>query len=200
MTLLPVTLASDRLRLEPLEERHLPGLVEAAQDPELWRYLGALDLRDPARLTSWLELVRVERERGDGLAFVLVDVASNRVVGSSSLYEYSAQHRRVEIGRTWIVRSAWRSWLNTEAKSLLLTFCFEDLGLGRVQLKTDARNERSQRAIERLGAQREGVLRAHMVLPDGYVRDTVMYAVTRADWPAVRARLLHLRATRGGAS
>jgi len=194
VTLRPVVLQTERLRLEPIGAQHLADLVEVADDPDLWQYMSFAELRNPLRLAAWLDLAQTERDRGDGVAFALVDTATGRAVGSSSLYDYSAPHRRVEIGRTWIARSYWRSWLNTEAKLLLLKYCFEDLGLNRVQLKTDARNVRSQQAIERLGAQREGVLRAHMVLPDGFVRDTVMYSVTARDWPEIRTRMDGLRA------
>jgi RimJ/RimL family protein N-acetyltransferase len=103
-------------------------------------------------------------------------------------------HRRVEIGHTWLAKSAWRTPINTEAKFLLLRHAFETLACNRVQLKTDSRNLRSQAAIERIGAKREGVLRSHMVLPDGHVRDTVMFSILGAEWPAVKARLEQMMA------
>jgi RimJ/RimL family protein N-acetyltransferase len=132
--------------------------------------------------------------RGQEVAYAVLDLAAGSAVGSTSLYDVSTRHRHLEIGRTWLGRPAWRTAVNTECKLLLLEHCFERLDALRVQLKTDARNLRSQAAIERLGAVREGVLRHHMVMPDGYVRDTVMYSVIAPEWPAVRARLEGLMA------
>ena len=110
-------------------------------------------------------------------------------VGGTTLFDYSEPNRRLEIGYTWLARPAWRTAINTEAKYLLLSHAFEVLGCNRVQLKTDLRNLRSQAAIARLGAAREGVLRSHMVMPDGHVRDTVMFSLVAAEWPTAKARL-----------
>jgi RimJ/RimL family protein N-acetyltransferase len=127
--------------------------------------------------------------RGEGLAFAIIDQGRGEAVGGTTYMDVAMADRRLEIGNTWLGRAAWRTAINTEAKLLLLRHAFETLGCHRVQMKTDARNLRSQAAIERLGAKREGVLRQHLVLPDGFVRDTVMYSVIAAEWPGVKARL-----------
>jgi N-acetyltransferase len=123
-----------------------------------------------------------------------VDLARGEAVGGTALLDYAEVHRRIEIGHTWLVKRAWRATLNTEAKFLLLRHAIETLACNRVQLKTDARNLRSQAAIERIGAKREGVLRHHMVMPNGYVRDTGMFSILGAEWPAVKARLEQMMA------
>lgn len=128
----------------------------------------------------------------EAVAFAIVDLARDEAVGGTTLFDYSEAHRRVEIGYTWLAKSAWRTPVNTECKFLLLRHAFETLGCNRVQLKTDSRNERSQAAIARLGAVREGVLRAHMVMPDGWLRDSVMFSITAPEWPAVKTRLEQL--------
>lgn len=120
---------------------------------------------------------------------MIIDQATNQVVGSTRFLDISSQHRQLEIGSTWLTPSVWRTRMNTECKYLLLKHCFEVLETIRVQIKTDRRNVQSQRAIERLGAVKEGVLRRHRILPDGYVRDTVYYSVIDEEWPAVKARL-----------
>jgi RimJ/RimL family protein N-acetyltransferase len=123
------------------------------------------------------------------VAWATVERATRQAVGSTRFGDIAPEHGRVEIGWTWIAPSRQRTAVNTEAKLLQLTYAFETLGAGRVALKTDARNSRSQRAIERLGAVREGVLRRHIRLPDGYMRDTVYYSILGDEWPAVKARL-----------
>ncbi len=195
----PVTLAGRHVRLEPLSSAHLADLAPLADDPEIWRFMSFADLRSPAALQGWVQKAQAEQARGEGIAFAVVDAASGQAVGSTSLYDISAPHRRLELGRTWLGKPYRRTALNTEAKRLLLEHCFETLGCHRVQIKTDSRNLRSQAAIERIGAAREGVLRSHMVMPDGFVRDTVMYSIIAAEWPSVRTRLEALLAGRGTA-
>lgn len=188
-TLQRVTLVGRHVRLEPLALHHFEDLATHSAVPEAWKFMSFANLEDAADLRRWLEHAVGEPERGEGLPFALVSQESGRAVGSTSYYDFSAEHRRVEIGRTWLGRPWWRTAFNTEAKRLLFGHAFEVLGCNRVQLKTDARNERSQAAIARLGAVREGVLRAHMVMHDGHVRDTVMFSITAAEWPGVRVRL-----------
>jgi RimJ/RimL family protein N-acetyltransferase len=189
MPLLPTTLSGRRVRLEPLTQAHAPDLQDVTGEPELWRYMSFGSLADPLKLRAWIDTMIAERQRGDGHAFAIIDLASGRAIGSSSYFDFTDRDRWVEIGRTWVGRPYWRTAVNTECKYLLLQNGFEALNLNRVQLKTDARNLRSQAAISRLGAVREGVLRAHMVMSDGYVRDTVMYSITASEWPAVKAGL-----------
>lgn len=130
-----------------------------------------------------------EAAQGTRLPFAIIDLADGRAVGGTSYLDITPAHRRIEIGWTWLGARARRTAINTECKYLLLKHAFETLGCSRVQLKTDARNLRSQVAIERLGAAKEGVLRRHMVLPDGHVRDTVMYSIVSEEWPMVLKRL-----------
>jgi RimJ/RimL family protein N-acetyltransferase len=158
----PTTLVGRHVRLEPLRMEHADELWAAADEPPMWAYM----------------LYRVETVAKTGQAF-----------GSSSIFDIDLRHRRMEIGHTWIGRTHRRTAANTEAKFLLLRHGFETLGANRIQLKTDARNERSRKAILRIGAQFEGILRSHMVLLDGHRRDTAMHSIIREEWPMVRRRL-----------
>ena len=189
MPLTPVTLTGRHVRLEPLAAAHVDALVRNGADAEIWRWTSTLrdDPRESVR--AWCETVMPMHVRGEMVAFAIVDLARGEAVGGTTFFDYSEAHRRVEIGYTWLSKSAWRSAINTECKYLLLRHAFEVLGLNRVQLKTDARNVRSQTAIARLGAVREGVLRSQMVMPDGWVRDSVMFSIIAAEWPAVKSRL-----------
>ncbi len=130
-----------------------------------------------------------EQSAGTALPFAIEDRQNGRLVGSTRLFDFAAAHRGVEIGATWLCPRVWRTRVNSECKYLLLSHCFETLNLLRVQFKTDGRNARSQAAIERLGAKREGVLRAHRILHDGFVRDSVMYSILDREWPEVKKRL-----------
>jgi len=189
MKLLPITLAGRQVRLEPLAGRHVDALVRNGAEAEVWRWSPAMRTDPRESVRAWCDAVMPMHARGEMAAFAIVDLARGEAVGGTTLFDYSEANRRVEIGYTWLAKTAWRSALNTECKLLLLRHAFEELGMNRVQLKTDARNVRSQAAIARLGAVREGVLRAHMVMPDGWVRDSVMFSIVAAEWPAVKARL-----------
>jgi RimJ/RimL family protein N-acetyltransferase len=186
-----VTLEGRVVRLEPLEERHCDDLLEAGSDPAIWRFMSS-DLSVPEAWPAYL----AHALGPEFMAWATVDRASGRAIGSTRFGDIEPEHSRVEIGWTWIAPAFQRTAINTEAKLLQLTYAFETLGAGRVALKTDGRNERSQAAIARLGAVREGVLRRHTRLPDGYVRDTVYYSILADEWPAVKARLTE-RLTRG---
>lgn len=183
-----VPLRGRHVILEPLREEHAEALWPAASEADLWRYM-TFSVRTPEDLRRWVTMRLAARDAGTALPFLQRDARTGEAYGSTSLFDISREHRTLEIGHTWLGASHRRTPANTEAKLLLLTHAFETLGAVRVQLKTDRRNERSQRAIERLGAVREGVLRNHFTLPDGYVRDTVMYSLVPAEWPAVKARL-----------
>jgi RimJ/RimL family protein N-acetyltransferase len=181
-----ITLTGRFVRLEPIEERHRDDLLAAAaEDPATFRYMSR-DLSVGAE--AWPDYL-ADALRPEFVAWATVERASGVAVGSTRFADIAPEHDRVEIGWTWIAPSRQRSAINTEAKLLQLTYAFDTLGAGRVALKTDLRNERSQRAIERLGAVHEGVLRRHMRLPDGFVRDTVYYSILADEWPAVKARL-----------
>ena len=188
MDLTPPTLTGRFLTLEPLDERHAPDLFEVMQDEEVCRYLF---WAPPKALDETLTLIREAKDlmaRRQSLVFAQVWNATGRCVGSTRLLDVRPADRQVEIGSTFLARSHWRGPANTESKLLFLTHCFEALGCVRVALKTDGRNLRSQEAIARLGAVREGVLRRHMNIKS-FQRDTVYYSILDTEWPAVRARL-----------
>jgi len=184
----PVTLRGRHVTLEPLDEGHAAGLFDAMQDEEVCRYLA---WPPPTALDETRTLIRDAQEqmaRGQCVAFAQVWNASGSAIGSTRFLDIRPKDRQVEIGSTFLARAYWRTPANTEAKYLLLQHCFESAGCVRVALKTDGRNARSQAAIERLGAVREGVLRKHMNVR-GYQRDTVYYSILDTEWPAVKARL-----------
>lgn len=185
----PVTLSGALVRLEPLAAHHAVDLAKTTVDPETWRYHGIGDLSTRVALDAYIASVQDEPEAGTGLNFAIVS-PDGRAVGATSLCDVSLAHRRGEIGRTWLAPETRRTGINTEAKYLLLAHAFETLDLRRVQLKTDAQNAVSRRAIERLGATYEGVLRSHMILHNGNPRDTVYYSILAHEWHgAVREKL-----------
>ncbi len=195
----PVTLEGEWVRLAPLERGHGAALAAIAADEEVWRYLPAA-LATPADLDAWLGTAMDNAAAGTELPFVTIEKATGALAGATRLMDIQRQHRTVEIGNTWLGRAWWRSAINSEAKYLLLRHIFDTLGYQRACLKTDRLNERSQRAIERLGAVREGVLRKHMIVRDGRARDTVYYSIVDDEWPAVRARMeTRLYGAAGGA-
>ena len=194
MPLAPVMLTGRHVRLEPLAAAHSDAIARQGAEAEIWRWMPAGRADPGESVRVWGDLVMALQGRGELAAFAVVDLARGEAVGGTTLFDYAEVHRRVEIGHTWLAKSAWRTPINTEAKFLLLRHAFETLACNRVQLKTDSRNLRSQAAIERIGAKREGVLRSHMVLPDGHVRDTVMFSILGAEWPAVKARLEQMMA------
>jgi RimJ/RimL family protein N-acetyltransferase len=179
------------VRLEPLSPDHAEELFEVTRDPDIWTWLLSPRPRDVADMRAWIEEAIGQRE-----AFAQIEVASGRVVGTTSFYEVVPEHRRLTIGFT-IVGPQWQGTaINPEAKLLLLTEAFDVRGALRVSWYTDARNVRSQRAIEKLGAVRDGVLRANLTRPDGTQRDTVVYSMLPSEWPAARERLVS-RVSRG---
>ncbi len=186
--LTPVTLEGAHVRLEPLTLAHLDALCAVGLDPSLWA-LSLTRVATPDDMRRYVEEALAEAARGAALPFAQVERATGTVAGSTRLANYEPRHRRVEIGWTWVAAPWQRTALNTEAKRLLLGHAFDTLGVGRVELKTDARNARSRAAIRRLGAVEEGTLRRHMTGESGYVRDTVYFSVIRDEWPAVRAAL-----------
>ena len=175
-------------RLEPLDERHVPELLIAATDPVTWTWM-PMRLDDDAAMRTWLADALRARDAGTELPFATLEATTGRAVGSTRYMAIAPAHRRLEIGWTWLAPTAWRSGINVETKLLLLTHAFDTLGAMRVELKTDARNERSRAAILALGAEFEGIFRKHMRMPNGRIRDTAWYAITDDDWADVRARL-----------
>ena len=181
------TLRGEHVRLEPLTLDHAEGLYKAGADPAIWTWLS---VRQPEDVAGMRDIVSKILADGSRLAWAQVDTSTGEVAGTTSFYQIEASHRILSIGHTWIGKPWQRTPLNTESKLLLLRRAFDELAANRVSLETDIRNERSQRANERLGAQREGVLRAHRIRPDGTLRDTVVYSVTAAEWPSVSERLV----------
>ncbi|HEX7687402.1 MAG TPA: GNAT family protein [Burkholderiaceae bacterium] len=184
----PVTLSDGRIRLEPMTLAHVDALKAAAADGELWN-IRVTSVPTPEDTQGYVERALAMKDR---LPFVVVDLeAGGRVVGSTSYHDIVPAVDRVEIGWTWYAQSVQRSHVNTCAKLLLLVHAFETLGAQVVGWRTDNFNFASQRAIERLGAKRDGVIRHHALRRDGTVRDTVMYSVTRGEWPEVKAHLTY---------
>ena len=186
---LPVTLTDGRVRLEPLGRQHLDGLLAAAADGELWN-IRVTSVPEPADTAGYIERALKSYAEGHRLAFAVIDLPSGRIIGSSSYHDIVPEVERLEIGYTWYAQSTQRTHVNTCAKLLLMTHAFEALGARLVGWRTDNFNFASQRAIERLGARRDGVLRHHALRRDGTVRDTVMYSLAAGEWPEVKAQLL----------
>lgn len=186
----PVTLAAPTLRLEPMTADHAAGLDAAARDGELWN-LRVTSVPAPGETAEYIAAALKGRDKGHMLPFVVVDAASGRVIGSTRYHDIVPAVERVEIGYTWYGKSWQRTHVNTTCKLLLLTHAFETLGAKLVGWRTDNYNFASQRAIERLGAKKDGVLRHHSPRRDGTVRDTVMYSLLAGEWPEVKAQLLY---------
>jgi RimJ/RimL family protein N-acetyltransferase len=189
MDIQPVTLEGFYVRLEPLGLAHEDDLLSTAQPDEIWELLPFNPRQTRGAMHAWLLEAAKEMEAGSKIWFAIIRRLDSRAVGVTSYMDIRPQDRGLEIGGTWLTPEVWRTAVNTECKYLLLRHAFERLGCIRVQLKTDSRNVRSQRAIERLGAVKEGVLRKQMVIRDGYERDTVMYSIVDSEWPAVKRRL-----------
>ena len=188
----PVTLTGKHVRLEPLSAAHIPGLAEVGHDPAIWRYLLYGEVTTPEKMAAWVGSLLEKKAHGTDQPFVVIHLASGRVAGATRYMEIRPEHRGLEIGGTWYGLEFQRTVVNTEAKYLLLRHAFETLGCIRVQLRTDLRNERSQKAIERIGAVREGVLRNHVILADGRYRHSVFFSVIESEWPAVKTHLEEL--------
>ena len=187
-TLEPVTLEGKHVRLEPLSEAHLDDLSSVALDPEIWRWTtNSVSSRDELR--DYIQLALRDARAGSALPFATIDRASGRAVGSTRFGCIALEHRRLEIGWTWLGRDYQRTAINTEAKYLMLRHAFEVLGMNRVELKTDVLNDRSRAAILRLGAKVEGILRKHIITDSGRVRDSIIHSIVDDEWPDVRARL-----------
>ena len=184
----PVTLEGRRVRLAPLELEHVPALAEVALAPALWQWTLARPT-DEAGLRAWAEAAIAGRDAGTELPFVTLEAATSRPIGSSRYLNIVLEHRRLEIGWTWVAPPWQRTGANREAKLLMLSHAFDTLGCRRVEFKTDSRNEPSRTALLGIGAQFEGIFRNHMVMPEGPMRHSAYYSVIDDEWPAVKARL-----------
>ena len=191
----PVILKDHGVRLEPLAAAHEAGLGEAAQDGELWK-LRITSVPEPQEVRIYIETALKMRQAGDRFAFAVIDVATGRVLGSTSFHDILPAVQRVEIGYTWYAQSAQRSHVNTTCKLLMMGHAFDTLGCRTVGWRTDNFNFASQQAIERLGARKDGVIRGHAMRRDGTIRDTVMYSMTAGEWPEAKAQLLYRRSLR----
>ncbi len=189
MPVSPITLTGRVVRLEPLSEAHVRGLTAVGIDEEIWQLMPYGPIQDEAAIREWVRRILQHAAQGTDLPFAVIHLASGRVAGATRYMEFRPEHRGLEIGGTWYGADFRRTAVNTECKYLLLKHAFEQLGCIRVQLKTDSRNVRSQAAIERIGAKREGTLRNHMILPDGTLRHSVYYSILDSEWPAVKKRL-----------
>lgn len=187
----PCTLEHGSVRLEPLVPEHAPALEAAAADGELWR-LRVTSVPEPGAAESYINAAIAGLAAGHMVPFAVRDLTTNEIVGSTRYHDIIADVARLEIGYTWYAKRYQRTHLNTTCKLMLLTHAFETLGAKTVGWRTDNFNWASQRAIERLGAKRDGIIRGHAVRRDGTVRDTVMYSVASGEWPEIKAHLYHL--------
>ena len=189
MNLHPITLTGRVVRLEPLAEIHIPALAAAGAYDSIWQYMRYGFVNTEEKMGDLVHYLLRQQAKGTDLPFAVVDLASGQAIGMTRFMDIQPENRALEIGGTWYTPAVQRTGVNTECKYLLMTCAFEALGCNRVQIKTDLRNERSQRAIERIGAVREGVLRKHMVLPDGFARSSVYYSILQEEWAGVKEQL-----------
>jgi N-acetyltransferase len=189
MIIKPVTLVGRRCRLEPLDTRHTRDLLHAGSHGSIWTYL---DEPTPSTTTDIARLIDDaldQQRRGQRLPFAIIDTRTGTAVGSTSFLDIRTTDRSLEIGWTWLTPTTWGTGVNQESKYLLLTHAFDTLTAIRVTLKTDARNHPSQRAITKLGATQEGILRNHRILSDGHWRDSIYYSILISEWPRIRSHL-----------
>lgn len=189
MNIETVTLAGKIVRLEPLSELHVPGLAKVGLDKSIWRYMRYGTVETVEQLKEWVGEILGEQAKGTDLAFTVIHLESGSAIGCTRYLHIDHPNRSLEIGGTWYGLDYQGTLVNTECKYLLFKHAFESLGCVRVWLKTDARNLRSQRAIEKLGVVKEGVLRNHMILPDGHIRDSIIYSMILEEWPQAKLKL-----------
>lgn len=197
MEIKPIVLQGRYVRLEPLSEAHIPGLTEIGAGQDFWGFMLYGDIKTEADMRNWVLDIMARGKKGTDLPFAVIHLETGRAAGATRYLNITPEHRGLEIGGTWYGKEFQRTAVNTECKYLLLKHAFETLGCIRVQLKTDLRNERSQKAIERIGAVKEGVLRNHMILPDGRIRHSVFYSILDSEWEDVKARLGEMLARYG---
>lgn len=189
------TLTGQRIKLRPLELSDAPLLVEAASDGELWN-LPFTVVPSAQTVKDYIQHALNGRQAGTILPLVTVDIESGKVIGCTRFWKIDAKNRKLEIGSTWLAARWQRTWANTEAKFLMLQYAFETLDCVRVQFTTDVINEKSRRAILRLGAKQEGIVRHERIMPDGRKRDSVRFSIIDDEWPEIRATLAALLADR----
>lgn len=187
-----VVLQGHSVRLVPIDYSHLDQLSVWSAEEDIWRYMTFAHLATKDEMHAWIGTAMNANERGTEMNFSIIDEASQSAVGTTSFYRVVPEHKRLELGKSWLGAPYRRTHVNTAAKYLMLNHAFETLMANRVELNTDARNIRSQRAMERLGAVRDGVLRCHTIMCDGFVRDTMNYSFTMNDWPITKVFLRRL--------
>lgn len=195
----PLALEGRYVRLEPLKATHADALWQAGSDPEIWRF-NINCIRSPADMQAYIDSALRDQERGTALPFVTVIASTGEIAGTTRFLSVAPEHRRVEIGSTFVAPRWQRTPVNTEAKYLMLRHAFEAWQCHRVEFKTSSRNLRSRAAILRLGATEEGTLRGHMIQQDGFIRDTVYFSVLAPEWPDVRSALEGKLASSGAAT
>jgi N-acetyltransferase len=188
----PVTLVGKHVRLEPMNESHVPGLTAVGAGADFWDYMLYGRIETEQDMRNWVMDILGRVDSGTDQPFAVIHLASGRVAGATRYLNIMPKDRGLEVGGTWYGNEFQRTAVNTECKYLLFRHAFERLGAIRLQIKTDLRNVRSQKAIERIGAVKEGVLRNHMILPDGRYRDSVFYSILDTEWPQVKTRLEEL--------
>jgi len=193
----PLRLEGERIILEPLQQNHLPLLTAIAKNKTIWEHL-PLDGADEQTLIGNLKQAILKRSYGEQYPFVVVEKNTGNICGSTRLFELFPEHKKLEIGWTWYAPQYWGNGYNLECKLLLLTYCFETLGVQRVQLKTRTTNLRSRAAIVKLGAKQEGILRKDRIMPGSLVRDTVVFSIIDDEWPEAKTRLRRLMEERYG--
>jgi RimJ/RimL family protein N-acetyltransferase len=189
MNITPVILEGSHVRLEPLELTHAQDLFNSSRQPEIWEFLVPAPIQTLEEMRGWIEKAVQQTQARTQIWFTAVRRTDNRAVGVTSYLNISHADRGLEIGGTWLSTEVWRTAINSECKYLLLRHAFETLGCIRVQLKTDERNLRSQHAIARLGALKEGILRKYQVTHTGHQRNTVMFSIIDSEWPSVKTKL-----------
>ena len=185
----PLTLTGQTVRLEPLSLAHVPDLTAAGQDESIWRFMRYGVIHTEEQMRDFVQQLLSLQQRRTDLPFAVIHLEEGRAIGMTRYMDIQPENRSLEIGGTWYATNFQHTAVNTECKYLLLRHAFETLGCIRVQFKADQRNERSLRAIERIGAVREGLLRSHMILPDGSMRSSVYFSILASEWPSVKARL-----------
>lgn len=195
MKVKPVTLTGKIVRLEPLSESHITDLAGVGLEPEIWRFMRYGKVETEVQLGAWVHEMLDLQAQGTDLPFAVIHLASGNAIGCTRYLNIDPPNRSLEIGGTWYGLEYQGTKVNTDAKYLLLKHAFETLSCVRVWFKADARNNRSMHALERVGAIKEGVLRNHMILPDGYIRDSVVYSILPEEWPRVKQKLEALLST-----
>lgn len=188
MRILINDLTGNFVKIVPMEKKHTQALYEISTDKTIWTHL-PVKIDTYEQMESFIEEALHKKETGTELPFVILNSENNTVIGSTRFLEISGKNKSLEIGWTWLTPSYWGTKINAECKYLLINYCFETLGMIRIQLKTDKDNIRSQKAIERIGGVKEGILRNHMIRKDGTYRDSVFYSIIKSDWPQIKRSL-----------